>query len=120
MKKHSYIIVDDDMAFIMLLKKHLEKFENLEFVASYTSTIEAAKGITKLKPNILFLDMQIDSLDGLDMLSIIDPLPKTIVISNSTDQMNEALSLNVFDYIKKPIESHDRLAIAINKVTNAD
>ncbi|MEP4533227.1 MAG: response regulator [Cyclobacteriaceae bacterium] len=119
MKKYSYIIVDDDLAFIMLLKKSLESFENLEFVASYTSTIEAARGITKLKPNILFLDMQIDALDGLDMLSVIEPLPKTIVISNSIDQMDEALSLNVYDYIKKPFES-DRLAIAINKVTNAD
>lgn len=119
MKKYSYIIVDDDLAFIMLLKKSLENFENLEFLESYTSTIEAAKGITKLKPNILFLDMHIDSLDGLDMLSVIEPVPKTIVISSSTDQMNEALSLNVYDYIKKPVES-DRLAVAITKVTNAD
>ena len=114
---YTYIILDDDMAFVSLLKKQLSHFPNLEFLEAYYTTVQAAKGITKFKPDILFLDMEIDALNGLDVLSVLEYQPKTIVISSTTAPMEEALALDVYDYIKKPVPSLERLGQAIRKVT---
>lgn len=114
--KKTYVIVDDDLAFSLLLEKQLSKFSSLECAATYHDTLSAARGISKLKPDILFLDMEIDSLNGLEVLESLENKPKTIVISSSTRFMETALSLEVYDYLKKPVQSMDRLKTALRKV----
>ncbi|WP_339813749.1 response regulator [uncultured Imperialibacter sp.] len=112
----TYVIVDDDRAFVTLLKKRLDSFPYLKCLGVYYSTVEAAVGITRLKPDILFLDMEIDSLNGLDVLAVLEYQPKTIVVSSNANYMEEAFSFKIYDYLKKPLPDISRLQTALNKV----
>ncbi|WP_258105732.1 LytTR family DNA-binding domain-containing protein [Marinoscillum sp. MHG1-6] len=117
--KYTYVIVDDDEAFVTLLKHQLSFFDDLEFLESYGRTISAATGIERLKPDIIFLDMEVDILTGLDILKVVHPKSKIIVISNSMAYQEEADALGVHDYIQKPIESLDRLRESVDRIATS-
>lgn len=118
MKRYTYSIVDDDLAYTALLKKQLSNFPELEFIESYDRTIEAGVGIQRLNPDILFLDMKVDVLDGLDILRVLANPPRTILMSSSPDFTKEAIEFKVHHYIIKPA-SIDDLKMAVKKVTSA-
>ena len=112
--KQTYIILDDDTAFIVLLKKILDHFPHLECVAFYANTLDGARGITKHKPDILFLDMEIDGLDGLEVLGVLDHKPMTIVVSQKLGFVSTSDQLDIRDCILKHQLSVKRMDQALS------
>ncbi|MEM9327923.1 MAG: response regulator [Bacteroidota bacterium] len=113
--KTTYALIDDDTFFATWLNEIVQRVSPLlTHIGTFSETVAAAKGITRLKPDILFLDMQIDTFDGLELLDLLDYRPLTIVVSGSDDYQERAKSLGVLDYLTKPV-SPDALEVAVGR-----
>lgn len=112
----TFAIVDDDKAFAMLLDKLVRKHASIESVGTYHTVLDAVDGLNKKKPDLLFLDMKMDVLDGLYLMSLLDTKTKVIVISSSSDYKERASILNVKDYILKTEFNSETLRRSLEKV----
>lgn len=108
------ILVDDEPPAIDLLKKHISALSDLEIVASCYSAIEASEAIKKEKVDLLFLDIQMPVLTGLDFLKTTRHLPKVILTTAHREYALEGYELDVVDYLLKPI-SFERFFKAIQR-----
>ncbi len=108
------IIVDDEPLAIEVLESHVEKIEGLELVASCSNAVRAFDLLKKEKVDLLFLDIQMPKLNGIDFLKVLNPAPKVIFTTAYREYAIESYELNVVDYLLKPI-AFDRFLMAANK-----
>lgn len=110
------VVVDDVDMMRVTLKKVLDGFPNIEIIGE-ASDYESAKSlINETKPDLVFLDIDLNGLTSIDLLNEINCSPKIIFITSHPDFAIKAFELNAVDYILKPI-SADRLRRAIDRVT---
>jgi two-component system LytT family response regulator len=108
------ILIDDEPLARTLLKKFLDDVQEVEIVGAYENGFEGLKGITELKPDLIFLDIQMPKLNGFEMLELLDEIPHTIFITAYDKYAVKAFESNAVDYLLKPY-SRDRLILAFNK-----
>lgn len=110
------VVVDDVDMMRVTLKKVLDGFPNIEIIGE-ASDYESAKNlINETRPELVFLDIDLNGLTSIDLLNEINCNPKIIFITSHPDFAIKAFELNAVDYILKPI-SADRLRRAIDRVT---
>lgn len=114
MKKIKCLIVDDEPLAASLIKKHLEQFNQFELVASCWNAMEAFEVLKKESIDLLFLDIQMPVLSGIDFVKSLRHPPKVIFVTAYRDYAVESYELDVVDYIVKPI-TFERFFKAINK-----
>ena len=114
MARKSYIIVEDDPEFALLLKKYLDKVPEVEYLGTYGGTTDAVLNIERSKPDILFLDIQISGLEGPEFLDLLDFKPSVIVVSGYDQEIMKNYDIEYVDFIQKP-PSLDRLKEAIDR-----
>ncbi len=102
--KYLYIIVEDDELIVRLLKEYLSDMKELEVVAVHADTINAARDIEKLKPDIVFLDINISGLEGPEFMELVDHKPQIIMISGYPPHVMDKYEVEITDYIQKPFE----------------
>ncbi|WP_027076397.1 LytR/AlgR family response regulator transcription factor [Maribacter antarcticus] len=108
------IIIDDEPLAIALIEAHVAKFPNLEVIATCNNALEGFE-VLKSKPvDLIFLDIQMPLLTGIDFLKSLSNPPKVIFITAYREYAIESYELEVVDYLLKPI-SFDRFFKAINK-----
>lgn len=101
------ILVDDEYYALEGLKKDLEELGNIKVLATYENGFEALSNIGELKPDIVFLDIEMAEINGLELFCrLIDECPQTkIVFVTAYNQYAiEAFELNAMDYILKPVK----------------
>lgn len=100
------IIVDDEPLARENLHCLLRLDEKIQVVAECSNAIEAIKAIHKLKPDVVFLDIQMPRISGIEMLSMLDPdmMPHIIFITAYEEYAIKAFEEQAFDYLLKPIE----------------
>jgi two-component system, LytTR family, response regulator len=108
------IIVDDERLARKELHSLLARFENVEIVGEFSNAEEALAGIEQLKPELIFLDIQMPGKNGFEMLEELETVPKVIFVTAYDDYALRAFEKNAVDYLLKPVEE-DRLAEAIQK-----
>lgn len=108
------ILIDDEPLARSLLSNYLEDIEDIEIVGAYENGFEGLKGITKLKPDLVFLDIKMPKLNGFEMLELLDELPYIVFITAYDQYAVKAFETNAIDYLLKPY-SKDRLVVSINK-----
>ena len=109
------LIVDDEPLAIEVLESFVERMDVLELVGSCTNAVSAFDMLKKNKVDVLFLDIQMPKLTGIEFLKILNPAPKVIFTTAYRDYAVESYELNVIDYLLKPI-AFDRFLMAMNKV----
>jgi DNA-binding LytR/AlgR family response regulator len=114
MKKYTCIIVDDETLARELIVSHIAKIPDLEVLATCTNAIEAKFAIEKLQPDMLFLDISMPNLTGLDLLRMMKKRPATILTTAYSEHALEGYELDVLDYLLKPIE-FERFFKAVSK-----
>lgn len=114
MKKYTCILVDDETLARELLAVHLDKIPNIEIMATCSNAIEAKFAIEKHQPDILFLDIQMPNLSGLELLRMLKKKPATILTTAFSEHALEGYELDVLDYLLKPIE-FERFFKAVSK-----
>ena len=103
--KITAVIVDDEPLAIEGLKLRLDKIDEIEVIGEATDGDEAIKVCQSLTPDVLFLDLQLPGLNGLEVVQALqsDILPMVVFVSAYSDYAVEAFELNAIDYLLKPV-----------------
>ncbi|MBI5219852.1 MAG: response regulator transcription factor [Bacteroidia bacterium] len=111
------IIIDDDKPSRRIIEEYIAKTHGLTLINSYASAIEAInafKGGDEI--HLIFLDIEMPEMSGLDFLRTIKDPPQIVIISAKESYALDAFEFDVTDYLLKPI-SYTRFFKAVTKVT---
>jgi serine/threonine protein kinase len=111
-EKLGCVIVDDEEPARAVLKEYLSRFPEIEVLAECSNGFEAVKAVTELKPDLLFLDIQMPKLNGFEVLELIERNLAVIFITAYDEYALKAFEVHAVDYLLKPF-SPERLAQAI-------
>ena len=96
-------VIDDEPLALGLMASYVKKTPFLELVGSYSSAIQAMKELQKTPADLLFLDIQMPELNGLDFSRMVPPQTR-IVFTTAFDQYAiDGYRVNALDYLLKPI-----------------
>ncbi len=109
------IIIDDEYLARQYLKDYTAKLPFLEFVGDFNSPLKAIDLIKSGKVDLMFLDIQMPDISGLDFLRTLTNPPYVIITTAYKEFAIEGFELNVCDYLLKPF-SFERFITASNKV----
>ena len=109
------LIVDDEPLALDILETFIERLDNLELVCRCNNAVEAYNCLQTEQIDLIFLDIQMPKLNGIDFLKSIPNPPKVIFTTAYRDYAVEGFELNVLDYLLKPI-AFDRFLKAVAKV----
>lgn len=109
------VIVDDEPIAQDILETYTSKTPNLELVAKCSNALEAMSVLQENKVDLLFLDIQMPEITGLDFLKSLSNPPLVIFTTAYQEYAIESYELNAVDYLLKPI-SLERFLTAVNKV----
>jgi DNA-binding LytR/AlgR family response regulator len=118
-RKISCIAIDDDVIFLSLIKNYIEKTEFLELLGAYDDPEKGVNALIELKPDLLFIDMYMNTTTGIEIIKNLTEKPKVVMITSSPDFAVDAYDLEVTDYLVKPIEGYMRFLKAANRVRNS-
>jgi len=108
------IIVDDEKLARDLLREYLENFPDIELVAECEQGTDAVEKIDSLKPDIVFLDVQMPGMTGFDVLEDIEHEPYVIFTTAYDQYAIKAFEKNAVDYLLKPLDE-ERFRTAVNR-----
>ncbi len=109
------LIVDDEYIARKILSDYVAKVPELKLVAACSSALQVLHHIKKGEVDVLFLDIQMPDLTGLDFLKILPNRPATILTTAYPEYAVQSYELDVTDYLLKPID-FDRFYMAVAKV----
>jgi len=96
------LIVDDNKVTGLMLHEMLKKIDGIEVINVFNSAIEARTYLKENTIDILFLDVEMPGMTGLELLKILPERPLTIMITAQPGYAVEAFELNVVDFLVKP------------------
>lgn len=116
--KYKCLIVDDEAPAHKVLHSLISRTESLEIIGDVYDGTEALEWLQKTKVDIVFLDIEMPKLTGLELLQCL-PYPVTVILTTAYSNFGfEAYQHDVVDYLLKPI-AFPRFLKAINKATKA-
>lgn len=110
------LIVDDEPYARKLLEEFIRKTEELTLVASAKNAMEARTILAKQKIDLLFLDIQMPELTGIDFLKSGSRIPLVVFTTAYAEYALQGFELNAVDYLLKPFD-FNRFLKAVNKIT---
>lgn len=114
MNKIRILIIDDEQLARDLLKNYLSKDSRLEIVGECSNGFEGVLAIQELKPDLVFLDIQMPKITGFEMLELLSD-PPVIIFSTAFDEFAiRAFEANAVDYLLKPYPA-ERVQLAVEK-----
>lgn len=112
--KWKCLVVDDESLARKLIVSHVSKIEGLEHVGECSDAIQASNFLRTHHVDLIFLDIQMPEINGLQFISTLKKQPAIILTTAFRDFAPEAFELDVIDYLLKPI-SFERLLKGVNK-----
>ncbi|QFU23363.1 two-component system response regulator BtsR [Shewanella eurypsychrophilus] len=111
------LIIDDEHFARAELADLLSSYEGIQVIDQCSNAIEALQKINTLKPDLIFLDIQMPRITGLELIGMLDPetMPRVVFVTAFDEYAVKAFDNNAFDYLLKPIDEH-RLAQTIQRV----
>ncbi|MBI9068495.1 MAG: response regulator transcription factor [Salinivirgaceae bacterium] len=106
-QKLTSIIIDDEIEAIELLNIHLAQFENVQVLGKYTNPEEGFLNISKLNPNIVFMDIEMPQHNGFDLVQCIKSLkrvPKVVFVTGYDKYLESITPSNSLQILLKPID----------------
>ena len=109
------LIVDDEELAIKVLEKFINTFPMLELIGTCDNALETITFLHNTEVDLLFLDINMPELSGLDMLKTLSNPPKVILTTAYSEYALESYEYGIVDYLLKPIKL-GRFVKAVNKV----
>ena len=106
----SCIIVDDEPLAVKLLESFVAKTPDLELLGSYTDSVEAINAIREKRPQLLFLDIQMPDLNGMELAHMLPEGTKVIFTTAFKEYAFESYEVSALDFLLKPIRYNKFLA----------
>lgn len=97
------LVVDDEPLAIRLIENHISKIDALEVVGTCSNALKAFEIINTQQVDLLFLDIKMPNISGVDFIKTLKNPPKTIFTTAYRDFAIESYDLEVIDYLLKPI-----------------
>jgi DNA-binding LytR/AlgR family response regulator len=104
------IIVDDEPLAVRLLESYVGKTPDLQLTASFTDSITAVNAIKELKPDLLFLDIQMPNIDGMELAHSLSEETRVVFTTAFREYAFESYEVNALDFLLKPIRYNKFLA----------
>ncbi|QXC33636.1 two-component system response regulator BtsR [Aeromonas sp. FDAARGOS 1407] len=98
------LLVDDEPYAREELAQQLAGYPDIEILSTAANAIEALPLIQQLKPQVVFLDIQMPKLSGMELVAMLDPLPRIVFVTAFDEYAIQAFEENAFDYLLKPVE----------------
>lgn len=112
------VLVDDELIALKELGLHLDNLSNIKIVGSFTNPLEGFLNLSVLKPDVVFLDIDMPEISGIylaEQIMTTYPEVRIIFVTAYDHYAINAFEINAVDYILKPVTS-DRIIKAINKL----
>lgn len=113
-KTYRCIIIDDEPIAIKVIRDHLENFNNVECLQGFTKAMDALDVLNKKDVDLLFLDINMPGISGVEFLKSLHTPPKVIFTTAYRNFAVDAFELDALDYLMKPI-SFERFLKSMNK-----
>ena len=110
----SCIIVDDEPLAVKLLESFVNKTPDLELLGSYTDSVEAINAVRNLQPNLLFLDIQMPDLNGMQLAHMLPESTKVIFTTAFKEYAFESYEVSAIDFLLNPIR-YNKFIAAVEK-----
>jgi len=109
------LIIDDEPVARKIIREYIEEIEFLEFQGEFENPLKASGMIHQNQTDIIFLDINMPSINGIDFLKV-NPIKASIIMTTAySEYAIQAFGLDVMDYLLKPI-SIERFLKSCNKV----
>lgn len=108
------IIIEDEEPARDLLKRFISQYDDIEVVGEFIDGFEGAKAINQLKPDLVFLDIQLPRITGMELLELLEYTPLIIFTTAYDEFALKAFEKNAIDYLLKPF-SRERFSQSIIK-----
>jgi DNA-binding LytR/AlgR family response regulator len=108
------LIVDDEPLARELIRGHIQKLENFEIVAECDNAMKAMDGLRHHTVDLMFLDIKMPQMTGIDFLKTLKRPPKVIITTAFSQYALDGFDLDVVDYLMKPV-TFERFFKAVNK-----
>lgn len=113
------LIVDDEPLAVRLIEQHLSKMDRFEVVATCNNALKAFEILNRQPVDLMFLDIKMPNLSGIEFLKNLKNPPKTILTTAYRDFAIESYDIGVVDYLLKPI-IFERFFKAVDKFLQAN
>jgi two-component system LytT family response regulator len=122
MEKIRTVIIDDETPAREIIKEYLKEIESIKVIAECADGFSGLKSISELKPDLVFLDIQMPRLTGIELVEVLTEKPE-IIFTTAYDQFAiRAFELNAVDYLMKPFAKRrflNAVEKAIEKIRSA-
>lgn len=103
MRKINCIVVDDEPLAVEMLAGYVGRTPSLELAGSYTDPVMALSEIKALKPDIVFMDIQMPDLNGLELSRMLPSGPRVIFTTAFRQYALDSYEVEAIDYLLKPV-----------------
>ena len=110
----SCIIVDDEPLAVKLLESFVNKTPDLELLGSYTDSVEAINAVRNLQPNLLFLDIQMPDLNGMQLAHMLPDGTRVVFTTAFKEYAFDSYEVKALDFLLKPIQ-YNKFFAAVEK-----
>jgi two-component system LytT family response regulator len=107
-------IVDDEELARRVLREYLSEHARVEVVAECANGFEAVRAVAELKPDVVFLDVQMPKLDGFEVLELLPADVAVVFVTAFDEYALKAFEVHAVDYLLKPF-APERLAEALDR-----
>lgn len=103
----SALVIDDEQLAREELTELLEETGKVQVIGHASNAIEGLKMINQLRPEVVFLDIQMPQITGIELLGMLDPetMPKVVFVTAYDEFAIQAFEDNAFDYLLKPVDT---------------
>ena len=109
-KELTCIIVDDEPLAVRLLESYAEKTPDLRLLASFTDSISALNAVKEQKPDLLFLDIQMPNMDGMELAHSLPEETSVVFTTAFKEYAFESYEVSALDFLLKPVRYNKFLA----------
>ncbi|MCH4553025.1 LytR/AlgR family response regulator transcription factor [Aestuariibaculum lutulentum] len=100
------VIIDDEPLAVDVIESYVKQIAGLEIVAKCTNPLEAINLINRQHVDLVFLDIEMPNLTGIDLVKTLDSIPQFIFTTAYPQYALDGFNLNATDYLVKPIPFH--------------
>ena len=108
------MIVDDEPLAVKLMESFVAKTPDLKLLGSFTDSVEAINAVKEQKPNLLFLDIQMPDLNGMELAHMIPAETRVVFTTAFKEYAFESYEVSALDFLLKPIR-YNKFMVAVEK-----
>ncbi|MBC8034215.1 MAG: response regulator transcription factor [Chitinophagaceae bacterium] len=112
--KYNCIIIEDELPAAELLELYISNVDFLQLMGKFSNATQALKIINTEKIDLLFLDINLPRISGIDFIKSLNPAPSAIFTTAYSEYAVESFNIEAIDYLLKPI-SFERFIKAVNR-----